>query len=58
MDLPSAQPDAAREEIEDVIGIEADDAVLCSAKTGMGVDDILEAVVKRIPPPTVTATGN
>ena len=57
MDLPSAQPDAAREEIEDVIGIEADDAVLCSAKTGMGVDDILEAVVKRIPPPTGDRDG-
>lgn len=57
MDLPSAQPDAAREEIEDVIGIEADDAVLCSAKTGMGVDDILEAVVKRIPPPTGDRAG-
>lgn len=57
MDLPSAHPDAAREEIEDVIGIEADDAVLCSAKTGMGVDDILEAVVKRIPPPTGDRDG-
>ena len=57
MDLPSAQPDAAREEIEDVIGLEADDAVLCSAKTGMGVDDILEAVVKRIPPPTGDRNG-
>ena len=57
MDLPSAQPDAAREEIEDVIGIEADDAILCSAKTGMGVDDILEAVVKRIPPPTGDRAG-
>lgn len=57
MDLLSAQPDAAREEIEDVIGIEADDAVLCSAKTGMGVDDILEAVVKRIPPPTGDRNG-
>ena len=57
MDLPSAQPDAAREEIEDVIGIEADDAVLCSAKTGMGVNDILEAVVKRIPPPTGDRNG-
>lgn len=57
MDLPSAQPDAAREEIEDVIGIEAGDAVLCSAKTGMGVDDILEAVVKRIPPPTGDRNG-
>ena len=57
MDLPSAQPDAVREEIEDVIGIEADDAVLCSAKTGMGVDDILEAVVKRIPPPTGDRDG-
>ena len=57
MDLPSAQPDAAREEIEDVIGIDATDAIPCSAKTGMGVDDILEAVVKRIPPPTGDRNG-
>jgi GTP-binding protein LepA len=51
IDLPSADPDNARQEIEDVIGIDATDAVLASAKTGLGVEDILEAVVARIPPP-------
>jgi GTP-binding protein LepA len=51
MDLPQADPETAKEEIEDVIGIDAADAVPCSAKTGMGVDDILEAVIARIPPP-------
>ncbi|MGB4856868.1 MAG: translation elongation factor 4, partial [Candidatus Dechloromonas phosphoritropha] len=51
IDLPSADPDNARQEIEDVIGIDATDAVLASAKTGRGVDDILEAVIARIPPP-------
>ena len=51
IDLPSANPDNARQEIEDVIGVDATDAVLCSAKTGLGVDDILEAVIERIPPP-------
>ncbi|MGE0348814.1 translation elongation factor 4 [Hydrogenophaga sp.] len=51
MDLPNADPDNARREIEDVIGIDATDAIACSAKTGMGVEDILEAVVARIPPP-------
>lgn len=51
IDLPSADPDNARQEIEDVIGIDATDAVLASAKTGLGVEDILEAVIQRIPPP-------
>ena len=51
IDLPSADPDNARQEIEDVIGIDATDAIRASAKTGLGVDDILEAVVARIPPP-------
>ncbi|MCE1171079.1 MAG: translation elongation factor 4 [Azovibrio sp.] len=51
IDLPSADPDNARQEIEDVIGIDATDAVLASAKTGLGVEDILEAVVARIPAP-------
>ena len=51
MDLPNADPDNARAEIEDVIGIDATDAIPCSAKSGMGVEDILEAVVARIPPP-------
>ena len=52
MDLASANPDAAKEEIEDVIGIDATDAVQCSAKTGMGIDDILERIVRDVPPPT------
>ncbi len=51
MDLPQANPDGAKAEIEDVIGIDATDAIPCSAKTGMGVDDILEAVIARMPPP-------
>jgi GTP-binding protein LepA len=51
IDLPSADPDNARQEIEEVIGIDAADAVLASAKTGLGVEAILEAVVARIPPP-------
>ncbi|AOF84040.1 elongation factor 4 [Hydrogenophaga sp. RAC07] len=51
MDLPNADPENAKSEIEDVIGIDATDAIPCSAKTGMGVEDILEAVVARIPPP-------
>jgi len=51
MDLASADPDAARQEIEDVIGIDASDAILASAKTGMGIDDILEAIVSKVPPP-------
>src|SRR5215218_7462809 len=51
MDLPQADPDRARAEIEDVIGIDADDAITCSAKTGEGIDEILEAVVNRMPAP-------
>ena len=51
MDLPQADPDNAKAEIEDVIGIDATDAIPCSAKTGMGIDEILEAVVAKIPPP-------
>ena len=51
MDLPNADPDNAKSEIEEVIGIDATDAIPCSAKSGMGVLDILEAVVARIPPP-------
>ena len=51
MDLPNADPENAKSEIEDVIGIDATDAIPCSAKSGMGVQDILEAVVARIPPP-------
>jgi GTP-binding protein LepA len=51
MDLPNADPDNAKAEIEDVIGIDATDAIPCSAKTGLGIDEILEAVVAKIPPP-------
>ena len=51
MDLPSADPDSARAEIEDVIGIDASDAIPASAKTGMGLDEIIDAIVTRIPPP-------
>jgi GTP-binding protein LepA len=51
MDLPNADPDNAKREIEDVIGIDASHAIPCSAKTGMGVEDILEAVVAKVPAP-------
>jgi len=57
MDLPNADPDNAKAEIEDVIGIDATDAIPCSAKTGMGVDEILEAVVARIPAPKGNPDG-
>jgi GTP-binding protein LepA len=51
MDLPQANPEQAIAEIEDVIGIDAHDAILASAKTGMGVDEILERIIERVPPP-------
>jgi len=51
IDLPAANPEGAKEEIEDVIGIDASHAILASAKTGEGVEDILEAIIERIPPP-------
>jgi len=51
MDLPQADPDRARAEVEDVIGLDATHAILCSAKTGEGIDDILEAVITRMPAP-------
>ncbi len=51
MDLPNADPDNAKAEIEDVIGIDATDAIPCSAKTGMGIEEILEAIVAKVPPP-------
>ncbi len=57
MDLPNADPENAKSEIEDVIGIDADDAIPCSAKTGLGIDEILEAVIHRMPPPTGDAEG-
>ncbi len=51
IDLPAAEPARVRAQIEDVIGIDASDAVECSAKTGLGIHDVLEAVVRRLPPP-------
>jgi GTP-binding protein LepA len=57
MDLPNADPDNARTEIEDVIGIDATDAIPCSAKTGMGIDEILEAVVAKMPAPRGNPDG-
>ncbi|MCR5834443.1 MAG: translation elongation factor 4 [Selenomonadaceae bacterium] len=51
IDLPSADVERVREEIEETIGLDASDAVQCSAKTGIGVDEILEAIVNKIPPP-------
>ncbi|RZL62831.1 MAG: elongation factor 4 [Variovorax sp.] len=57
MDLPNADPDNARKEIEDVIGIDATDAIPCSAKTGLGIDEILEAVVAKMPAPRGNPDG-
>ncbi len=51
MDLPNADPENARAEVEDVIGIDASDAIPCSAKTGMGIDEILEMIVAKVPAP-------
>ncbi|MCH9630255.1 MAG: Elongation factor 4 [Chlamydiia bacterium] len=51
IDLPSADPESAKKQIEDVIGLPTDNAVSCSAKTGIGIEDILEAIVKDVPPP-------
>jgi GTP-binding protein LepA len=51
IDLPSADPERAKQEIEDVIGIDATDALTCSAKTGLGVPDVLEEMIRRVPPP-------
>src|SRR5919205_976396 len=51
IDLPAAEPERVRQQIEDVIGIDASDAVMISAKTGLGVPDVLEAIVTRLPPP-------
>lgn len=51
IDLPSADPERVRQEIEDVIGLDASEAVLVSAKTGFGIEDVLEAIVAKVPPP-------
>jgi len=57
MDLPQADPENAKSEIEDVIGIDATEAIPCSAKTGMGIEEILEAIVQKIPPPRGNPDG-
>ncbi|MBT0571357.1 translation elongation factor 4 [Curvibacter sp. CHRR-16] len=57
IDLPNADPDNARSEIEDVIGIDATEAIVCSAKTGLGIDDILETIVANIPSPRGNPDG-
>lgn len=57
VDLPAAEPDRIKAQIEDVIGLDASDAVMISAKTGLGVDDVLEAIVKRLPPPEGDPNG-
>ena len=51
IDLPAAEPDQVKQQIEDVIGIDASDAVMISAKTGLGIDEVLEAIVHRLPAP-------
>ncbi len=51
VDLPAAEPDRVREQVEEVIGLDASDALMISAKTGIGVEDVLEAIVRRLPPP-------
>jgi len=51
IDLPSADVERVKEEIEEDLGLDSDDAVLCSAKTGQGVEDVLEAIVEKLPPP-------
>src|SRR3954464_777154 len=51
IDLPSAEPERIKEQIETMVGLPADEAILCSAKSGLGVEDVLEAVVRLVPPP-------
>ena len=51
IDLPAAEPDRIKQQIEDIIGLDASDALMISAKTGLGVDDVLEAIVHRLPAP-------
>lgn len=55
IDLPSAEPERVAQEIEDIVGIQASDAVRCSAKTGIGIDEVLERIVKQVPSPELEA---
>ncbi|MHA1572326.1 MAG: GTP-binding protein, partial [Alphaproteobacteria bacterium] len=57
IDLPSAEPERIKEQIEEVIGLDASEAVMISAKTGAGIQDVLEALVKKLPPPTGDSTA-
>ncbi|QJU58573.1 elongation factor 4 [Sphingomonas sp. AP4-R1] len=57
IDLPAAEPEKVRQEIEDVIGLDASQAIMASAKSGIGIDDILDAIVERIPAPKGDATA-
>lgn len=57
IDLPSADPERVKKEIEDLVGIDASEAILCSAKEGIGIEEILQAVVKHVPPPKVNTTA-
>lgn len=57
IDLPAAEPDRVKQQIEDVIGIDATDAPLISAKTGIGIDTVLDAIVERLPPPKGNIAG-
>jgi len=57
IDLPSAEPERVKEEIEEIIGLDTSDAVVASAKEGIGIQDILESIVRKVPPPKGTAAG-
>src|SRR5512139_2751987 len=57
IDLPAAEPEKVRAEIEDIIGLDASEAVLASAKSGIGIDEVLQAIVDKIPPPKGDATA-
>ncbi|WP_432452469.1 MULTISPECIES: translation elongation factor 4 [unclassified Agarivorans] len=57
IDLPQADPDRVAEEIEDIVGIDATDATVCSAKTGLGIEDVLETIVRDVPPPVGNSEG-
>src|ERR671920_1040447 len=57
VDLPAAEPEQVRQQIEDVIGLDASDALMISAKTGLNIDAVLEALVTRLPPPKGDAGG-
>ena len=56
IDLPAAEPERIKQQIEDIVGLAADDALLISAKTGAGIDDVLEAIVARLPAPQGSST--